>query len=172
MARGGRSRLLSELRQLPAHDNPLRRLWGLDGKFVVGYSGNLGRAHEFDTMLAEFRSLRPNSAGNPTSKLSEISSRAIFPRQRFLMTFLAARDEILKLRPRSERPSMRTYRGVELEVVENTERRSWTWTARIEDPKTARSGFYRSRLDAMFAAEHAIDRILARETNTALTKLK
>ena len=47
MARGGRSRLLSELRQLPAHDNPLRRLWGLDGNFVVGYSGNLGRAHEF-----------------------------------------------------------------------------------------------------------------------------
>jgi hypothetical protein len=32
MARGGRSRLLSELRQLPAHDNPLRRLWGLDGQ--------------------------------------------------------------------------------------------------------------------------------------------
>jgi hypothetical protein len=67
---------------------------------------------------------------------------------------------------------MRTYRGVELEVVENTERRKWTWTARIEHPKTSRSGFYRSRLDAMFAAEHAIDRILARETNTALTKLK
>jgi hypothetical protein len=67
---------------------------------------------------------------------------------------------------------MRTYRGVELEVVENTERRSWIWTARIEDPKTSRSGFYGSRLDAMFAAEHVVDRILARETNTALTKLK
>ena len=67
---------------------------------------------------------------------------------------------------------MQTYRGVELEVVENTERRSWTWTARIEDPETTRSGFYRSRLDAMLAAEHAIDRILARKTNTALAKLK
>ena len=31
--------------------NPLRREWGLDGKFVVGYSGNLGRAHEFATLL-------------------------------------------------------------------------------------------------------------------------
>src|SRR5208282_608861 len=29
--------------------NPLRRAWGLADKFVFGYSGNLGRAHEFDT---------------------------------------------------------------------------------------------------------------------------
>src|SRR5215831_2617247 len=26
--------------------NPLRREWSLEGKFVVGYSGNLGRAHD------------------------------------------------------------------------------------------------------------------------------
>ena len=39
-------------------DNPLRRLWGLQDKFVVGYSGNLGRAHEFDTMLTASRRLR------------------------------------------------------------------------------------------------------------------
>lgn len=32
-------------------NNPLRRAWGLEGKFVVGYSGNLGRAHEIDTIL-------------------------------------------------------------------------------------------------------------------------
>jgi glycosyltransferase involved in cell wall biosynthesis len=38
----------------PIHsiDNPLRQRWGLEDKFVVGYSGNLGRAHEFDTVLA------------------------------------------------------------------------------------------------------------------------
>lgn len=35
-----------------AHEeNSLRRAWGLEDKFVVGYSGNLGRVHEFDTML-------------------------------------------------------------------------------------------------------------------------
>ncbi len=39
-------------------DNPLRRKWGLDDKFVVGYSGNLGRAHEFDTVLAASERLR------------------------------------------------------------------------------------------------------------------
>ena len=33
-------------------DNPLRREWGLEDKFVLGYSGNLGRAHEFETVLA------------------------------------------------------------------------------------------------------------------------
>jgi glycosyltransferase involved in cell wall biosynthesis len=32
-------------------DNALRREWGLDGKFVVGYSGNLGRAHDYSTLL-------------------------------------------------------------------------------------------------------------------------
>jgi colanic acid biosynthesis glycosyl transferase WcaI len=32
--------------------NPLRQAWGLEGKFVFGYSGNLGRVHEFDTVLA------------------------------------------------------------------------------------------------------------------------
>jgi glycosyltransferase involved in cell wall biosynthesis len=31
--------------------NALRRAWGLDGRFVVGYSGNLGRVHEFGTLL-------------------------------------------------------------------------------------------------------------------------
>ena len=42
----------------PNADNPLRRKWGLDDKFVVGYSGNLGRAHEFDTVLAAGERLR------------------------------------------------------------------------------------------------------------------
>lgn len=33
-------------------DNMLRQTWGLRDKFVVGYSGNLGRTHEFMTMLS------------------------------------------------------------------------------------------------------------------------
>ena len=31
--------------------NELRREWNLQDTFVVGYSGNIGRAHEFDTIL-------------------------------------------------------------------------------------------------------------------------
>ena len=36
----------------------MRQAWGLEGKFVFGYSGNLGRAHEFDTVLAAAERLR------------------------------------------------------------------------------------------------------------------
>jgi glycosyltransferase involved in cell wall biosynthesis len=39
-------------------ENPLRQAWGLAGRFVLGYSGNLGRAHEFKTVLAAATRLR------------------------------------------------------------------------------------------------------------------
>lgn len=39
-------------------DSVTRRKAGLSGRFVVGYSGNLGRAHEFDTLLGAARVLR------------------------------------------------------------------------------------------------------------------
>jgi colanic acid biosynthesis glycosyl transferase WcaI len=44
----------------------LRRAWDLEGKFVVGYSGNLGRAHEFDTLIeaiARLEKARDSSLG-------------------------------------------------------------------------------------------------------------
>ena len=37
--------------------NQFRGQWGLKDKFVVGYSGNMGRAHEFDTILGAAQSL-------------------------------------------------------------------------------------------------------------------
>lgn len=36
---------------IPVNENLLRTGWGLVGKFVVMYSGNMGRAHEFETIL-------------------------------------------------------------------------------------------------------------------------
>ncbi|MBS0235257.1 MAG: glycosyltransferase family 4 protein [Proteobacteria bacterium] len=36
---------------IPAEINTLRREWNLARKFVVAYSGNLGRAHDIDTLL-------------------------------------------------------------------------------------------------------------------------
>lgn len=39
-------------------ENPLVAEWGLLGKFVVGYSGNLGRAHEFETILGAAAALK------------------------------------------------------------------------------------------------------------------
>lgn len=49
-------------------DNPLRRAWGLDGRFVVGYSGNLGRAHDIETMLQAIR-LAQDGGGAPVTWL-------------------------------------------------------------------------------------------------------
>lgn len=46
------------IQPLAAADNPLRAAWGLQGKFVVGYSGNLGRAHDWRTMLETAAQLR------------------------------------------------------------------------------------------------------------------
>lgn len=46
------------IRPLAAAANPLRREWALADRFVVGYSGNLGRAHELETLLAAAEILR------------------------------------------------------------------------------------------------------------------
>src|SRR5271170_3659549 len=46
------------IKPLGPADNPLRQAWGFAGKFVFGYSGNLGRAHEYDTVLAAAERLR------------------------------------------------------------------------------------------------------------------
>jgi glycosyltransferase involved in cell wall biosynthesis len=39
------------IKPLDPANNPLRRRWNLENEFVVAYSGNLGRVHEFDTFL-------------------------------------------------------------------------------------------------------------------------
>jgi colanic acid biosynthesis glycosyl transferase WcaI len=40
-----------EINLVSPEENRLRAAWGLSSKFVVGYSGNFGRAHEFKTLL-------------------------------------------------------------------------------------------------------------------------
>lgn len=47
-----------EIRPVAAVDNPLRREWNLQDRFVVGYSGNMGRAHEFGAILDAAEALR------------------------------------------------------------------------------------------------------------------
>jgi colanic acid biosynthesis glycosyl transferase WcaI len=43
---------------MPTIDSATRRRIALDGRFVIGYSGNLGRAHEFETLIGAGRLLR------------------------------------------------------------------------------------------------------------------
>jgi len=47
---------------VPPDSNALRREWGLDDAFVVGYSGNLGRAHDVDTLLQAMTLLQARAA--------------------------------------------------------------------------------------------------------------
>ena len=39
------------IKPIPNSDNYLGKEWGLEGKFVIGYSGNLGHAHNVETIL-------------------------------------------------------------------------------------------------------------------------
>jgi len=47
---------------LLAADNPLRADWGLAGRFVVGYSGNLGRVHDSSAIIDAAHRLRNDSS--------------------------------------------------------------------------------------------------------------
>jgi len=47
-----------EIQPVAQSKNPLRQAWGLADQFVLGYSGNLGRAHEFETVLTTAERLR------------------------------------------------------------------------------------------------------------------
>jgi glycosyltransferase involved in cell wall biosynthesis len=47
-----------EIQPCAEHGNALRHEWGLKDKFVVGYSGNLGRAHDYTTILLAADKLR------------------------------------------------------------------------------------------------------------------
>ncbi len=46
------------IRPLDRQCNELRREWGVEDKFVVGYSGNFGRAHDFKTIQGAVELLR------------------------------------------------------------------------------------------------------------------
>lgn len=66
--RDGKMRLIpnwadtAAVRPVAPASNPLREQWGLRDTFVVGYSGNLGRAHEADTLLAAIALTEQNPA--------------------------------------------------------------------------------------------------------------
>ena len=46
------------IKPVPRQANALRAEWKLQDKFVVGYSGNMGRAHEFDTIISAMKRLQ------------------------------------------------------------------------------------------------------------------
>ena len=71
------------IKPIDTHQNILRREWNLEEKFVVGYSGNLGHAHDIETVLGAIRNLqnRPDicflfvGGGRGFSELEEVITK-------------------------------------------------------------------------------------------------
>jgi colanic acid biosynthesis glycosyl transferase WcaI len=99
--------------------NSLRQEWGLDGKFVVAYSGNLGRAHEFGTILEAARMLDGNGdivflfigAGAqlkavedyiPMHGLHNVAMRPYQPREKLALSLGAGDLHLVSLAPALE----------------------------------------------------------------------
>lgn len=100
-------------------DNPLRAEWGLAGRFVIGYAGNLGRVHEFGTLLEAADRLRGDDrfvflVTGGGARLDEIRAQArdaglgnmIFkpylPRERLSEGLSAVDLHVVSLRPECE----------------------------------------------------------------------
>ena len=57
---------------LPPDESALRQEWIPDGRFVVGYAGNLGRAHDIDTVLAAMTLLQERAKKSPSDLAAKI----------------------------------------------------------------------------------------------------
>src|SRR5690606_36998360 len=62
---------------IPAEANGLRHAWRLDGTFVVGYSGNLGRAHDTATIIEAMALTEEGSAGQVGALRSAVGAAPI-----------------------------------------------------------------------------------------------
>jgi colanic acid biosynthesis glycosyl transferase WcaI len=108
------------IRPVARADLKLRDEWDLAGRFVIGYSGNLGRAHEPDTVLGAAHLLRDRDdivflmigGGHESARLAErvaaqgLSARFQFrpyqPRERLSESLGTADIHWLSLRPELE----------------------------------------------------------------------
>jgi glycosyltransferase involved in cell wall biosynthesis len=75
---------------MPKHDSQIRSRLNLQNRFVIGYSGNFGRAHEFHTLLAAARHLQDarfaflmTGGGARSSELREAVAQAALPNFHF-----------------------------------------------------------------------------------------
>lgn len=108
------------VRPVPPDRNPLRHAWGLAGRFVVGYSGNLGRAHECRTMLDAIAATAANDApvtwlfigggsayaeletGVRARGLANVVFKPYQPREQLAESLSAADVHLVSLRPELE----------------------------------------------------------------------
>jgi glycosyltransferase involved in cell wall biosynthesis len=101
---------------MPHADNPFREEWALRGQFVVGYSGNLGRAHDARTILGAAQLLKDHShirflfvgGGAKTEmvrnivvaqRLSNVAFRPYQPREKLACSLGAVDLHLISLHP-------------------------------------------------------------------------
>ena len=63
------------IKPISAAQNSLRQDWGLEGNFVVVYAGNLGRAHDVETIIEAMTLLRGRAMRTPPS---DVTRRIMF----------------------------------------------------------------------------------------------
>ncbi len=107
------------VRPVPPEANALRAEWGLDGRFVVGYSGNMGRAHEFQTIVDAADALRDErditflfigggaqktaiEAASAQRGLANLLFKPYQPRERLAQSLGVADVHLVSLRPELE----------------------------------------------------------------------
>jgi len=105
---------------VPPTENELRRQWGLADRFVVGYSGNMGRAHDLEPVLAAAKRLQSRrgdvvflfiGGGKQRSslereaekmRLTNVLFKPYQPRAQLAQSLGAADVHIVSLRPEVE----------------------------------------------------------------------
>jgi colanic acid biosynthesis glycosyl transferase WcaI len=99
----------------PTGASALRREWDLEGRFVVGYAGNLGRVHDVDTVLGAARLLRAEASllflfvggGHGFARLREaelenVALRAYVPEEQLGDCLAACNLQLVTLAPAVE----------------------------------------------------------------------
>ena len=107
------------IRPLEPASNPLRTEWALGNRFVVGYSGNMGRAHDLQTLLQAAERLRDDpricflfiGAGNQREaietealrlRLTNVMFKSYQPRERLGLSLTVPDVHIVSLLPELE----------------------------------------------------------------------
>lgn len=113
-AQGGRAVVRHNWADAALHPVEKRDLFGLGDAFVVEYSGNLGRAHEVDTIAAAMRRLDDNArikflfigSGAKLDVLRRVRANAVFapyqPRETLSESLSAADAHLVSLQPQLE----------------------------------------------------------------------
>ena len=57
---------------LPSEENELRKEWVPGDRFVVCYAGNLGRAHDVDTILSAMTLLQERAKNSPSDPAAKV----------------------------------------------------------------------------------------------------